>query len=82
MHKDESAPLSSMGKCHQLDYLLVLTRIVGIMQGSGQNLQRTSKVQEVELGMQGEQNINGFVSHCRRLGCHLVDCEGLLEGVV
>ena len=57
-----------------------LTRVIGIVEGRGEHLERTGKVQEVELGVQGEQNIDRFVSHCGRLGCHLDDWYGLCVG--
>lgn len=41
------------------------------MQGGGKDLERASKVQEVKLGMQGEEHVNGLISHCRRFVCHL-----------
>jgi len=64
-----------------LDGCASLTLVIGVVQGSGQNLKGTSKVQEIELGMQGEQNVDGFVSHCGRLGCHLAEldwCGGMI----
>ncbi len=48
-----------------------LTGILGIMEGRGQDLERTGKVQEVELGMQGKEHINWLVCHCGRLTGHL-----------
>lgn len=48
-----------------------LTGIPSIVQGRRQDLERTSKVEEVELGMQGKQNVNWLVCHCGRLSSHL-----------
>jgi len=50
-----------------------LTRVILVMQSGGDDLKGTGEIQQVELRMQGEQNINRFVSHCRRLRCHLAD---------
>lgn len=50
----------------------VLTRVVNIVEGSGQDLEGASEVQEVELVVQGEEHINWLVvGHCTRLGGHL-----------
>lgn len=43
------------------------------MQGGSEDLEGTGKVHEVELGMQGEEHINGLIGHCRRFVCHLDD---------
>ncbi len=48
-----------------------LTGILRIMQGRSQDLEGTGKVQEVELGMQGKENLNWLVCHCGRLTGHL-----------
>lgn len=50
----------------------VLTRVVNIVEGSCQDLEGASEVQEVELVVQGEEHINWLVvGHCTRLGGHL-----------
>lgn len=50
----------------------VLTRVVNIVEGGGQDLEGASEVQEVELVVQGEEHINWLVvGHCTRLGGHL-----------
>lgn len=49
------------------------------MQGGGKDLEGTSKVHEVELGMQGEEHVNGLISHCRRFVCHLDGLVVVLE---
>lgn len=50
----------------------VLTRVVNVVKGSGQDLEGASEVQEVELVVQGEEHINWLVvGHCTRLGGHL-----------
>jgi hypothetical protein len=41
------------------------------MEGSGKNLKRAGHVHKVELGMQGEQDVNRLVAHCRPLRSHL-----------
>jgi hypothetical protein len=48
-----------------------LTGILSIMQGRGQDLERTSKVHEVEAGLQGKEHINWLVCHCGALTGHL-----------
>lgn len=52
------------------------------MQGGGKDLERASKVHEVKLGMQGEENVNGLISHCRRFVCHLDDLVVVFESEV
>jgi hypothetical protein len=41
------------------------------MQGSGQDLERTGKVHEVEAGLQGKEHINWLVCHRGALAGHL-----------
>jgi len=48
------------------------------MQGPGENLNWTSKVHEVEAGMQGKQNLDRLVCHCGRLCTHLDDLIDVL----
>jgi len=57
--------------CNGRNMLKRLTGILGIMQSSGQDLKGACKVGEVESGLQGEEHINGLISHCRRLVGHL-----------
>lgn len=59
-----------------------LTRIVRLVQGGGKDLEGTGKVHEVELGMQGEEHINGLIGHCRRFVCHLNDLVVVVESEV
>lgn len=55
----------------------MLTRVVNIVEGSGQDLEGPSKVHEVELVVQGEEHINWLVvGHCTRLGGHLGQLRG------
>lgn len=50
----------------------MLTRVVDVVEGSGQDLEGASEVKEVELVVQGEEHINWLVvGHCTRLGGHL-----------
>lgn len=50
----------------------VLTRVVNVVEGSGQDLEGASEVQKIELVVQGEEHINWLVvGHCTRLGGHL-----------
>ena len=37
------------------------------MQSTGEDLDGASKVEEVELGVQGDEHINGLVGHCTSL---------------
>ena len=50
-----------------------LAFVVGIVERGGEDLKRTGEVHEVEVLLQGDENVNGFISHCRSLGCHLAD---------
>lgn len=55
----------------------MLTRVVDIVEGSGQDLEGASEVQEVELVVQGEEHINWLVvGHCTCLGGHLGQLGG------
>lgn len=50
----------------------MLTGLVDIVKGTGQDLERSSKLKDVELVMQGEQDVDRLsVRHCRRLRGHL-----------
>jgi hypothetical protein len=53
-----------------------LTIVLLIVEGRGDDLKRTSHVHEVELGMQGKQDIDRLVSHCRPACSHLDDLNG------
>jgi hypothetical protein len=41
------------------------------MEGTGKDLKRASHVHEIEIGMQGEQDVDRLVAHCRPLRSHL-----------
>lgn len=41
------------------------------MEGSRKDLERASHVHQVEIGMQGKQDVNRLIAHCRPLRSHL-----------
>jgi len=50
------------------------TLVLEVVAGRREHLQWASKVEHVELGVQGEEDINGFVRNGGRLVCsHLAD---------
>lgn len=50
------------------------TRVIRVVLSVGQNLQRTDEVQSVHAGMEGEENIDHFVSITALRNCtHLAD---------
>jgi len=50
------------------------TRVIGVVLGVAQNLQRTDEVQSVHAGMKGEEDIDHFVSITAPRNCtHLAD---------
>lgn len=55
---------------------MALTFVVKIVCGSGEDLEGTSKVEHVEVGLEGKEDVNGFlVSHRGGLVCsHLERC--------
>jgi hypothetical protein len=57
----------------QVQVVSWLTLVIDIVEGSGENLERTGHVHEVEVGMQGEQDVDRLVRHCRPLRSHLDD---------
>ena len=54
------------------------TRVIGVVLSVGQNLQRTDEVQSIHAGMEGEENIDHFVSITALRNCtHLADRCGV-----
>jgi len=54
------------------------TRIFEVLEGRLENLPGSRKVQEVELRVQGKQNLERVIGHCGFLmDTHLVDVQGL-----
>lgn len=45
----------------------VLTIVVEVVGGRGKDLHGTSEVEEVKLGVQGDEHVNGLIGHCRSL---------------
>lgn len=45
----------------------MLTTVLPVMEGSGEHLSGASKVEEVELWVEGEEHVNGLIGHRRGL---------------
>lgn len=51
------------------------------MEGRGNDLERTSHVHEVEVRLQGEQDVDRLVRHCRPLRSHRDDFKDMFRNV-
>lgn len=60
----------------------MLTLVIGIVPGPVQGFERTSEVHEIEIGVQGEEDLDGLIRHCRSLACHLAGLNWLKMGVL